>query len=104
MPDFKNVSINKSANIFYEGRVTSRNLEFEDGTRKTLGIMLPGEYKFNTIHKEIMEINSGELEYKLPADEEWTLVIAPGSFEIPANSKFDIKINKLVDYCCSFIK
>lgn len=103
MPDFKNVSINKSANIFYEGRVTSRSLEFEDGTRKTLGIMLPGEYQFNTVHKEIMEINSGELEYRLPA-EDWKKITAPGVFEVPANSKFDIKIISIVDYCCSFIK
>ena len=103
MPDFKNVSINKSANIFFDGKVTSRNLEFEDGTRKTLGIMLPGEYQFNTVHKEIMEINSGELEYKLPA-EDWKTVVAPDKFEVPANSKFEIKIISIVDYCCSFIK
>lgn len=103
MPDFKNVSINKSANIFYDGKVTSRSLEFEDGTRKTLGIMLPGEYQFNTIHKEIMEINSGELEYRLPA-EDWKSIKAPGVFEVPANSKFDIRIISIVDYCCSFIK
>lgn len=77
MPDFKNVSINKCANIYFEGNVTSRSLEFEDGSRKTLGIMLPYEYKFNTVHKEIMEINSGELEYKVPA-EGWKKVVAPG--------------------------
>lgn len=103
MPDFKNVSINKSANIFFDGRVTSRSIEFEDGSRKTLGIMLPGEYQFNTVHAEIMEINSGELEYKLPA-EDWKKIVAPGVFDVPANSKFEIKIISLVDYCCSFIK
>lgn len=72
MSDYKNVSINKSANIFFDGKVTSRSIEFEDGSRKTLGIMLPYEYQFNTVHAEIMEINSGELEYKLPA-EEWKI-------------------------------
>lgn len=103
MSDYKNVSINKSANIFFDGKVTSRSIEFEDGSRKTLGIMLIGEYQFNTVHKEIMEINSGELEYKLPA-EDWKKIIAPDKFEVPANSKFEIKIISLVDYCCSFIK
>jgi len=103
MADFNKVSIDKSANIFYDGNVTSRNIEFEDGTRKTLGIMLPGEYEFNTIHKEIMEINSGIIEYKLQA-QEWVSIIAPNSFEIPENSKFKIKVNSIMDYCCSFIK
>ncbi len=103
MADFNNVSIDKSANIFYDGNVTSRNIEFEDGTRKTLGIMLPGEYEFNTIHKEVMEINSGIIEYKLQA-EEWVSLIAPASFEVPENSRFKIKVNAIMDYCCSFIK
>jgi len=103
MADFNNVSIDKQANIFYDGNVTSRSIEFEDGTRKTLGIMLPGEYEFNTIHKEIMEINSGVVEYKLQA-QDWVEVIAPSEFEVPANSRFKIKVNSLMDYCCSFIK
>jgi len=103
MADFENVSIDKKANIFYDGNVTSRSIEFEDGTRKTLGIMLPGEYEFNTIHKEIMEINSGTVEYKLQ-EQEWVEVIAPSEFEVPANSRFKIKVVSLMDYCCSFIK
>ncbi len=103
MSVFENISINKNANIYFDGKVTSRSIEFQDGSRKTLGIMLPGEYQFNTLSKEIMEINSGELEYKIPAGE-WTQVVAPGEFEVPANSKFEIRIISLVDYCCSFIK
>ncbi|MFA7084546.1 MAG: pyrimidine/purine nucleoside phosphorylase [Arcobacteraceae bacterium] len=103
MSDFKNVSIKKSANIFFDGKVTSRNIEFEDGSRKTLGIMLPGEYQFNTISKEIMEINSGALEYKIP-NCDWVKIVAPGVFEVPSNAKFEIRILSLVDYCCSFIK
>jgi len=103
MADFNNVSIDRSANIFYDGNVSSRNIEFEDGTRKTLGIMLPGIYEFNTIHKEVMEINSGEIEYRLQA-EEWVKLSAPNSFEVPANSRFKLKVISLMDYCCSFIK
>ena len=103
MADFNNVSINKSANIFYDGNVTSRSIEFEDGSRKTLGIMLPGEYEFNTIHREVMDINSGTVEYKLQA-QDWVSITAPDSFEVPENTKFKIKVNSLMDYCCSFIK
>lgn len=62
MAEFKNVSVAKAANIFFEGRITSRSIIFEDGSRKTLGIMLPGEYELNTVHKEVMDIQTGVLE------------------------------------------
>lgn len=103
MARFENVSIAKAANVFFDGRITSRSIEFEDGSRKTLGIMLPGEYELNTVNKEIIDIQTGELEVMLPA-EDWMEVKAPGSFEIPPNSKFKLRVNSLVDYCCSFIK
>lgn len=101
--EFKNVSIDKEASIFYDGKVTSRSLKFEDGSRKTLGIMLPGEYEFNTIHEELMDIQSGELEVMLPA-QEWKKIVAPQTFNIPANSKFKLKVHHITDYCCTFIK
>jgi uncharacterized protein YaiE (UPF0345 family) len=100
---FTNVTVAKSANIFYDGHVTSRSLEFEDGSRKSLGIMLPGEYEFNTIHEEIMDIQAGELEVMLPA-EDWKKIVAPQTFMVPPNSKFKLRVHSLVDYCCSFIK
>jgi hypothetical protein len=103
MAEFENVNIAKAANVFFDGNITSRSIEFKDGTRKTLGIMLPGEYELNTVNKEIMDIQTGELEVMLPA-EDWMEVKAPGSFEIPANSKFKLRVKSLVDYCCSFIK
>ncbi|RXK00120.1 hypothetical protein CRU98_02910 [Arcobacter sp. CECT 8986] len=103
MPRFENVSIAKAANIFYEGNITSRSIEFQDGSRKTLGIMIPGEYELNTVNKEIMDIQTGELEVMLPA-EDWMEVKAPASFEVPANSKFKLRVKKLVDYCCTFVK
>ena len=49
--DFKNVSVEKISNTYFEGRVTSRNIKFSDGTLKTLGVMLEGEYEFNTKKK-----------------------------------------------------
>ena len=62
MSTFENVSIVREANIYFDGQVTSRAVIFQDGSRKTLGIMLPGEYEFNTDDKEIMEIISGDLD------------------------------------------
>ena len=69
MEQFDQVSVIKNANVYFDGKVTSRTIVFSDGTRKTLGIMLPGEYEFNTEAKELMEILSGELEVLLPDSE-----------------------------------
>ena len=67
MSDFNNVSIVKKANVYFDGKVTSRTVLFADGAKKTLGIMLPGEYEFNTDAKEIVDILSGELDVLLLA-------------------------------------
>lgn len=103
MSKFENVTAVKEANIYHDGKVTSRTLEFSDGTTKSLGIMLPGEYTFGTEAAEIMEMLSGDLEIKLP-NEEWKTLNTPESFNVPANSSFDLKIKTVTDYCCSYIK
>ncbi|MEN4045638.1 MULTISPECIES: pyrimidine/purine nucleoside phosphorylase [Sulfurimonas] len=103
MSKFENVNIVKEANIYYDGKVTSRTVEFPDGSIKSLGIMLPGEYTFNTAEKEIMEIMSGDVEVKLPG-EEWRTLLVPEIFTVPADSSFEIKIKSVTDYCCSYIK
>jgi uncharacterized protein YaiE (UPF0345 family) len=102
MSQFTNVAITKEANIYFDGNVTSRSVHFANGTKKTLGIMLPGEYEFNTGAKELMEIMSGDLEIQL-VGEEWRKISAGESFEVPANSSFKLKIYKITDYCCSFL-
>ena len=103
MSEFTNVTVIKEANTYFDGKVTSRSVVFPDGTKKTLGIMLPGEYQFNTDDKEIMEILSGDLEVLLPEAEGWQTIKGGESFEVPAQSKFSLKIKTLTDYCCSFI-
>jgi uncharacterized protein YaiE (UPF0345 family) len=104
MSEFKNVTVVKKANVYFDGKVTSRSVIFSDGTKKTLGIMQPGEYEFSTGDAEIMEILSGELDVALPGVKGWKAVKGGQSFEVPANSKFTMKVKSLSDYCCSFIK
>ena len=103
MSEFTNVTVIKEANIYFDGNVTSRTVLFADGSKKTLGIMMPGEYEFGTEKKEIMEIMQGDLEILLPGSEEWQKISGKESFEVPANSKFGIRINTITDYCCSYI-
>ena len=66
--------------------------------------MLPGEYEFNTADKEIMEIISGDLEVLITDAEGWKTIKGGETFEVPAQSKFSLKVKSLTDYCCSFIK
>ncbi len=101
MSQFNDVSITREANIYFDGKVTSRSVHFPDGTKKTLGIMLPGDYEFNTEAKELMEILSGDLQIQL-AGERWRSVSSGQSFEVPANSSFKLKIKTVTDYCCSY--
>ena len=102
MSQFNDVTITREANIYFDGKVTSRSVHFADGTKKTLGIMLPGDYEFNTDAKELMEILSGELDIQL-AGEQWRKISAGQSFEVPANSSFKLRIGKVTDYCCSYL-
>jgi uncharacterized protein YaiE (UPF0345 family) len=104
MSEFKGVTIVREANIYFDGNVTSRTVLFADGSKKTLGVMLPGEYEFGTADKELMEILSGELDVLLPGQTAWKAVKGGEAFEVAANAKFKLKVSKLSDYCCSFIK
>jgi uncharacterized protein YaiE (UPF0345 family) len=104
MQEFKNVTVVKKANIYFNGNVTSRTVLFPDGSKKTLGIMLAGEYEFGTADKEIMEILAGKLEIQLPGSSSWKKINPGESFEVPAQSKFKLKIFEITDYCCSYVK
>lgn len=104
MEIFNDVKVVKKANIYFDGKVTSRTVIFQDGESKTLGIMMPGEYEFGTGKKEIMEIIAGVLEVKLPGSNDWILISAGQTFEVAANSKFQLNVKELTDYCCSYIE
>ena len=104
MSEFKDVTVIKKANIYFDGKVTSRSVVFPDGSRKTLGIMFPGEYEFSADDKEIMEIISGDLDVLISIAEGWKTIKDGEVFEVPAKSKFNLKVKQLTDYCCSYIK
>ena len=103
MSNFKNVNVEKTANIYFDGKVISRNIKFNDGSIKTLGVMLPGEYEFNTSSKEIMDIISGKLSYQLNDQSEWTNISANMSFNVPKGTSFKVKVMDIVNYCCTYI-
>jgi uncharacterized protein YaiE (UPF0345 family) len=103
MSEFKNVTVVKKANVYFDGRVSSRTILFPDGSKKTLGIMLPGEYEFGTASKEQVEILAGGLDVLLPGAKGWKTVKAGESFDVPAQSKFNLNVKSITDYCCSYM-
>ncbi|MEA4913668.1 MAG: pyrimidine/purine nucleoside phosphorylase [Christensenella sp.] len=103
MDRFEQVTVVKKANVYYEGKVTSRTVLFADGTRKTLGIILPGKYSFGTADKEHMEILGGALRALLPGASAWQTFTEGQAFEVPANSRFECEAEGVCDYCCSYI-
>ncbi|MDP4144854.1 MAG: pyrimidine/purine nucleoside phosphorylase [Bacillota bacterium] len=104
MSKLNNVSVVKKANVYFDGKVTSRTVLLEDGEKKTLGIILPGQYEFATDDKEHMELLAGKLKVLLPNSMEWITINAGQTFEIPAHSKFKIIAEEVSDYCCSYLK
>ena len=103
MKNLENVSVELEGNSYFDGAVTSRTVNFADGSKKTLGFMLPGEYEFGTAAAELMEITAGELEVKLPGSEAWVKINGGESFDVPANSKFQVKVLTITDYCCAYL-
>ena len=104
MAKYENVDVDKLANIYFNGNVISRNIFLQDGSRKTLGVMLPGKYEFNTDARELMEITSGKLNLKIQNDIEWTLIKDGMNFNIPKNSSFKVEVLELVNYICSYFE
>ena len=103
MDMLENVTVVKKANVYFNGNVTSRTVFLADGTRKTLGLILAGEYEFGTTDAEHMEVLAGNLSVLLPGSETFVSYGVGQSFDIPANCKFNVASSEVSDYCCSYI-
>ena len=102
--EFKGVTAVAKANIYFEGRVVSHSLIFADDSKKTLGLIYPGEFHFGTGKAERMEIIAGQCLVKLDGQSPINTYSAGDSFEVPANSGFDIGVKSgLCEYVCSFL-
>lgn len=104
MDAFDNVRVVKKANVYFGGKVTSRTVLFPNGEKKTLGIMMPGDYEFSTGDSEIMEVLGGSMDVLLPGDKDWKTFSEGEAYTVPANSSFKLKIAEVSDYCCSYVK
>ncbi|PKN12431.1 MAG: hypothetical protein CVU69_08080 [Deltaproteobacteria bacterium HGW-Deltaproteobacteria-4] len=100
---FHNVTVTAKANIFFDGKVVSHTILLADGSRKTLGLIYPGEYKFNVGTSEKMEIIAGSSRVRIGAEGAWQDCLAGSAFDVPAGSFFEISVaDGMVEYICSF--
>lgn len=88
-------------NEYFEGKVKSLAVNAQNG-KKTVGVMEPGEYEFDTQTKETITVVTGELSVYFAEYEEWEDFGPGASFEIPAQSKFKVKVSQETAYLCEF--
>jgi hypothetical protein len=102
--EFPNVTAVTKANIYFDGRVVSHSLLFPDGSKKTIGLIYPGQFHFGTDKAERMEIIAGQCTVKLDGQSSTQTYASGNVFDAPAKSGFDIHVaSGLCEYICSYL-
>ncbi|MDP2808920.1 MAG: pyrimidine/purine nucleoside phosphorylase [Rhodocyclaceae bacterium] len=102
MSQFDNVSVVKKANVYFDGKCVSHTVQFADGTKKTVGVILPATLTFNSGVPEIMETVAGTCRYRIEGGD-WKTCSEGERFEVPGNSSFDIEVTgDPYHYVCHF--
>jgi len=96
------VSVTTQANVYFDGKCVSHSLTKSDGTRLSVGVILPASLTFNTGAPEIMECVAGSCEYKLAGSDQWVKSSAGEKFKVPGNSSFEIRVTEAYHYICHF--
>src|SRR6478736_3912148 len=91
-------SVSTQANVYFDGKCVSHTVTLANGTKKSVGVVLPSQLTFKTGAPEIMECTAGGCEYRLAGSDAW-LQSGPGEqFSVPANSSFDIRVGEAYHY------
>ena len=99
------VCLTTQANVYFDGKCVSHSFTLADGSKKSVGVILPGTLTFNTGAAEIMEGVGGACDYRLAGTQEWLQAAQGDKFSIPANSSFDIRVAEgfaAYHYLCHF--
>ena len=102
---FDGVTVNTQASVYFDGKCVSHGITFPDGTKKSVGVILPAELTFSTGAPEIMECVGGACEYRLAGTDTWVKSSAGEKFSVPGNAKFDIRVTAETGpyhYICHF--
>ena len=101
---FANVTVLTKANIYFDGKVISHSILFADGSKRTLGLIYPGAFHFNTNAAERMEIVAGTCRVRLDGQTQWKDCGTGQVFDVPAKLGFDIGVKEgICEYICSFL-
>ncbi|MHA4779049.1 pyrimidine/purine nucleoside phosphorylase [Streptomyces sp. MSC1_001] len=90
-----------TVNEYFDGTVKSISFEGNEGPA-TVGVMAPGAYEFGTAKREIMHVVSGVLAVKLPGSDSWDTIPAGSKFDVPADSRFQLKVDVDTAYLCEY--
>ncbi|HTG44106.1 MAG TPA: pyrimidine/purine nucleoside phosphorylase [Verrucomicrobiae bacterium] len=102
---FQGVTAVAKANVYFNGSVVSHALLFPDGSKKTLGLIYPGKYHFNTDAAEKMEIVAGNCRVLLDGEGAAASHAAGAAFDVPGKSGFTIEVDQgICEYICSFLR
>lgn len=96
------VAVSTKANVYFDGKCVSHGITLADGTKKSVGVVLPATLTFNTGVAETMECVAGGCEYKLAGSQQWVRSSAGERFSVPGNSSFDIRVTDAYHYICHF--
>lgn len=95
-------SVATQANVYFDGKCVSHAITLADGTKKSVGVILPATLSFNTGAAEVMECVAGACEYKLAGSDAWQKSGPGDKFSVPANSSFEIRVAQAYHYVCHF--
>ena len=96
------VSVKTQSIVYFAAKCVSHSLPRPDATSVSVGVILPATLTFNTGAPEIMECVGGSCEYKLDGSTEWVKSSAGEKFNVPGNSKFEIRVTEPYHYICHF--
>jgi uncharacterized protein YaiE (UPF0345 family) len=104
LSQFAGVTVVTKANIYFNGDVVSHTILFPSGEKKTLGLIRPGAFHFNTDAPERMEIVAGTCRVMLDGSTDAKDYAAGEAFDVPGKSGFGIEVRSgLCEYICSFL-
>lgn len=99
----ENATVTLKANVYFDGGVVSHTVLSADGKRRTIGLIRPGTYVFNTDAPELMEIIAGTCRVKLAGATDWKSFAAGSEFRVAGKSRFEIAVDSgLAEYLCTF--
>ena len=96
------VTVGTQASVYFDGKCVSHAITLSDGSRKSVGVVLPATLTFKTGAPERMECTGGACEYRMSESDGWQSSMPGQSFSIAGDSSFQIRVTEAYHYICHF--